>query len=281
MGIHDRDYYQEGPKGASPDQGRMLVTNLVLVNVAIYVVDLLFLERLLSQKAALEASLLKNPWDVWQLLTHGFLHDPKNIMHIGGNMFCLWFFGRDLERIYGKKLFLQFYLSTIVLAGLGWVLAENMAGDPEASAIGASGAISGVILVYIFHFPRRTLMLFAVVPMPAWVLGIFIMGIDVAGKFDPQNNVAVSAHLAGAAIGYLFFKTRWHLGRLIPGRIALALFKPRPKIRIHDPDTEERKFNEKVDRILKKIHRHGEASLTKKEKRVLEDASRRYQQRQQ
>jgi hypothetical protein len=98
------------------------------------------------------------------------------------------------------------------------------------------------------------------------------------------NGVANVAHLGGAAFGFVYFRSHINLGRLMPRKlsdISGSLFRLRPKLRIHDPADEVVDLNRQVDEILEKISREGEASLTKKERRTLEDASRRYQRRRQ
>ena len=130
MGIYDRQYYSEydRPEGIQLGGSRMLVTNLVIVNVAIFLIDLFFTVVIQEPDGArvkvhalthffqLEPNLLVEPWKVYQLLSYGFLHSTTNMLHVVFNMLGLWMLGREVEIKYGKKQFLQFYLSTIVLA---------------------------------------------------------------------------------------------------------------------------------------------------------------------
>jgi membrane associated rhomboid family serine protease len=283
MGIYDREYYQEREPGLHFGGSRMMVTNLVIINVAIYVMNLFVggddTFGTINHALALKSNLLEEPWQCYELLTYGFAHSRTNIVHILGNMFCLWFFGRDIEPIYGRKTFLGFYLTAIILAGLIGRYAEEFLGDTLVILIGASGGVAAVIIVYIFHFPRRTLLIWGILPMPAWALGVMFLVMDFLGTFSSDSNVAHSAHLAGAAYGFLFYRTRWELGQLIPGPGWLKRFKARPQVRIHRPQEDEGTLSAEVDRILEKIGREGESSLTKKERDTLEYASRRYQQK--
>jgi len=285
MGIYDRDYYQQSqPEGISfgGSGNRMMVTNLVLVNVGVYLVDL-FLGGKLSNTFALSSNMLTHPWRAYELLTYGFLHDPNSLGHIFFNMFGLWFFGRDVELKYGRKEFLGFYLSTVVLAGLGWLISGNLFAPGRVSAmIGASGGVMGVLVVYALSFPFRTLLIWGILPMPAWALACLYVLMDVLGASGSTgaDDVAHTAHLTGAACGLLFHRTGWHLGRLVPGSMALKRFKPKPRLRVHDPGHEEEAMSGQVDEILRKIQQHGQDSLTRKELRILAEASRRYQQKQ-
>ena len=115
--------------------------------------------------------------------------------------------------------------------------------------------------------------------MPIWLLAVFWLGGDIYGAMLKHDNVAYSVHLAGAALAYLYYRTRWQLGRLIPQRWSLSALKPRPRLRVHDPGAEQDDLGAEVDRILKKISQSGEDSLTRKERRTLQRASEKYKQR--
>jgi hypothetical protein len=103
------------------------------------------------------------------------------------------------------------------------------------------------------------------------------------GTNEQGPQVANSAHLTGVAFAYAYYRGKLNLGRLIPAR--LSDLKPRrlfrPKLRIHDPETKRQDLSREVDAILEKISREGESSLTRKERRTLEEASRQYQRRKQ
>ena len=286
MGFQDRDYAPQSPRGFQLGGPRMLVTNLVIINVVIYLVDILFMKGQLGEFMALRVTTIREPWMWWQFVSYGFAHDPNNWLHVAGNMFCLWFFGREIEQVYGKRTFLLFYLSTIILAGLVWVgeAALDLSMFEMTSVMGASGGVSGIILLYIMHFPQRTLLLFGVIPIKAWVLGVVYVAMDFYGTFKDENSTtAHSAHLAGFGLGVLFYYRKWHLFTWLPESFSLASLRSwqtRRHLRIHDPDTgKEAKLADEVDRILEKISREGEASLTSRERKTLESASRKLRKR--
>jgi membrane associated rhomboid family serine protease len=292
MGVYDRDYYRNDvPRPGIASWSA--VTTLIVINVLIFIADQFSpaLDRAgsvrwLDEHMALLSDVYRRPWQAWQLLTYGFAHDPATIMHILGNMFGLWLFGRDVETIYGKKQFYQLYLSLIVLSGLAWVVIQKIAWPRELGAtIGASGAVMGVIMVYIFHFPHRTFLFMFAIPMPAWVLGILYVYFDLSGALggwqltnEHVNNVA---HLAGAAFGILFYQTRWTLFSIWPGNWLKSVKRRRSGYRVYRGDrdgdrSDPRQLQQQVDDILAKISREGEASLTPDERRTLEEASRKY-----
>jgi len=276
MGIQDRTYYQDERRGFSLS-GHSIVIQLILLNAAIYLADALS-DGKVALALSLKSDLWSHPWQAWQLLTYGFVHELA-ISHVLFNMFGLWLFGSDVERIYGPAEFLRIYLTTIVLAGLAWAGITAVNGE-GALLIGASGGVMGIMALYVFHFPKRMFYFWGIVPMPAWVLGVLYLGFDLMGATQPSgSHVANVAHLAGMAFGAIYFKTGMNLGRLLPSRLSTAIFRWRPKLKIHDPDQPPQDLNKQVDAILAKISQQGEASLTKQERRTLEEASRRYQRR--
>ncbi len=285
MGIYDRDYYRDEPRRSL--MGNWSAVNfLIVVNVAIFVLDLFTDpvgrgERWLDAHMALRPDLFTHPWNFWTLLSYGFAHDPTNILHVGGNMFVLWIFGVDVERLYGRERFMRVYLSLVVSSGLAWLIIQAFSKTP-APVIGASGAIMGIMVIYILNFPNRVFLLYFVVPVPAWVLGIVYIGMDIFGVLSPSDNTAHAAHIAGALFGLLYVRTGWYLGALLPTRMPKWAKMGGPKLRVRSEDDEPRTQREvqmRVDEILEKISREGESSLTPAERSELEELSRRFRNR--
>lgn len=285
MGIYDRDYYRDEPR--RPLMGNWsAVTILIVVNVVIFVLDQ-FTDQIgrgehwLDAHMALWPDLVSHPWNFWTLLTYGFAHDPSNIMHIGGNMFVLWVFGPEVERLYGRERFMRLYLSLVVSSGLAWVVLQYFS-KTDVPVIGASGAIMGIVAVYVINFPHRTFLLYFVLPVPAWVLGIGYFLWDVWGVASPSDNVAHAAHIAGALFGLLYVRTGWCLASLVPSRWPKWAKFGGPSLKVHkdhdEPQTQH-DVQKRVDEILEKISREGEASLTPAERRELEELSRRFRNR--
>jgi membrane associated rhomboid family serine protease len=278
MGIYDRPYYRDD-RGGAWLSGRSMVVNLILLNVAVYAGQVLFGDPF-TNALSLHDDLWRRPWEIYQLLSYGFVHDPKSVLHIVFNMFGLWVFGTDLEGTYGRAEFLRIYLFAIVVAGLAWVGMEAL-NDRDSVLIGASGGVMGVMLLFVLHFPRRVFYVWGLFPLPAWAIGTLYVLMDVTGLLNPSGDqVANIAHLAGMGFGFAYYQSGINLGRLIPRRLS-DLTRWRPKLRIHDPEDDARDLSAQVDEILEKISRHGEASLTKNERRTLEEASRKYQRRRQ
>jgi membrane associated rhomboid family serine protease len=291
MGIYDRDYNRDDPDHNAPGfhvgGQRTLTTNLVIFTCIVYVVQVLTQPPQIADATdggwctelfALHSDVWKRPWFGFELLTYGFLHDQHNLWHILGNMFVLWMFGRDIEARYGRREFLAFYLVSIVVAGLIWTIAELFTARP-ASVIGASGGISALLILYAFCFPSRMVLFMFFIPMRMWVLGVIIVGWDVLRAFDVDNPVAATAHLGGALFGFLYYRWGGRLENWLPSGSWRPRLKRKAKLRVHDPDMfdEANESDEQVDQILRKIQLEGQESLTWRERRILEKASREYQ----
>src|SRR5437773_5591661 len=140
------------------------------------------------------------------ILTSMFLH--SGFLHIGGNMLFLWIFGDNVEDFFGHIPYLFFYLVGGVGAGLLHVLFILPSSTP---AVGASGAISGVMGAYILLHPRaRILTLFFISPLPVpaviflglWYVMQFVSGINALGG-GASGGVAWWAHIGGFLLGML------------------------------------------------------------------------------
>jgi membrane associated rhomboid family serine protease len=297
VGIYDREYYREPQRsGPSSYLPRTVVGALIVINVAVWLIDQFtrtadggywlsgHLAAHVCRGDFADFDTLTRPWLWWQLLTAGFTHSPGGIGHIFGNMLALFFLGRDVEDRYGWREFLRMYLTTLVFANVAWCVVTKMTSGAEVNGIyGASGAIAGVVVLYAFNFPNRTLLLFFVIPMPAWLLGVGVVLYDIFGAMGGNrgSNVAYVAHVAGAAFAALYYLRGWNLTRLtegFPSRLK-SPFRSKPRLRVHTPDDEPppSDLGAEVDKILEKIYREGEASLTPKERKTLEKASREYQ----
>ncbi|MCX7425127.1 MAG: rhomboid family intramembrane serine protease [Planctomycetia bacterium] len=294
MGIYDRDYYQTQRPGISIRGPSSVVGWLIAINAAVFLADGLLTpnNNEIIESLAAKVGTLTAPWLWWQFLTYGFAHSPwPNYWHILGNMLGLWFLGRDIEYTYGPREFLRLYLTMIVLGGIAWAGTSTLQGlPPDLPLVGASGAVTGIVVLYALHFPRRTLLLFFVLPVPAWAVGVLVVVTNLRGAavLGNDDHIAYGVHLAGIAFALAYYRFHWNLGRLVGGRFSLDWLKRRPKFRVHDPDPFDHRNRQdqgaedtsaEEDRILEKIHRQGIESLTRQERRTLEAASRRYQSR--
>lgn len=199
MGIYDRDYerpsYNDQP-GLHLGGPKSMTVKLVIITVAVYVLQLVFQRpdgsNLINSLFAMHDDWYMRPWTAYQLLTYGFLHSTGDMWHLLMNMFVLWMFGQRVEERYGSKEFLAFYLTAIVFAALVWTVSEAVV--PGASKmLGASGGVSAVLLLFVFCFPHVTLLFMFVIPLPAWVVGAFLVASDAYGALSRSGNVAFAA----------------------------------------------------------------------------------------
>lgn len=144
---------------------------------------------------------------IWQLLTSMFLHG--GVWHILFNMYALYAFGKPLEYKWGKTQFLLFYLIVGVLANVGTVILFLLIGEPII-AIGASGAIFGVLLAYASYSPDSKVLLFFFIPMKVkWAILIFaglelILGMTNSFNISFLQKIGHATHLFGFVAAYLY-----------------------------------------------------------------------------
>ncbi len=201
-----------------------VVLNLIIINVLVYfaqvalggntdanrVTDLFALHHYKSEE-----------FRPYQVVTHMFMHG--GLFHLLFNMLGLWMFGSTVEKIWGPKRFLLFYLICGVVAALTqmasyafdwWDIdrAFLSSADNEqyqeilrrTATVGASGAIMGILAAFGYLFPNTTLFIMPIpVPIKAkWAI-MGIIAIDVFGGFSrlPNDNIAHFAHVGGALAG--------------------------------------------------------------------------------
>jgi membrane associated rhomboid family serine protease len=139
---------------------------------------------------------------VWRLVTYLFLHG--GFFHVIFNLFALWMFGADLERLWGGKRFLFYYFLTGIGAGLLDVLLQPSA---LTMAVGCSGAIYGLLLAFGLVFPDRPIFLWLIIPVKAkWF--VLIMGlIEFVGSWsNPGSGISHVAHLGGMLFGLAYLR---------------------------------------------------------------------------
>ncbi len=225
-----------------PDSFPPIVKNIIIINVLVYAAQILLanqfavteklmlwplmpekLHDLLVQANYLDASQKFQPY---QVATHMFAHaPPPTLFHILFNMFTLYMFGRVLENVWGPKRFLIFYLASGLGAaalhlGIQYFRCEQLlqafnsndfAGVKErlgavAPALGASGAIMGVMAAFAYLFPNTELyIMFIPFPIKAKWAMLGLAAIDLFGGVAriSGDNLAHFAHLGGALTGFL------------------------------------------------------------------------------
>lgn len=183
---------------------------LIGVNVAMFVAELLFGDVLVLklalwpiQSAALGGVAGFQPW---QLLTYSFLHG--GVLHLFFNMFALYMFGGELERLWGPKRFLNLYLASVISAALAQLAVSSLASVEPYPTIGASGGVFGLLLAFGLCFPNRiVVLLFPPIPMPAWLFVTLYGAVELyLGVTGTEEGVAHFAHLGGMLGAWLLIQ---------------------------------------------------------------------------
>jgi membrane associated rhomboid family serine protease len=236
---------------------------------------------------------------IWRMLTCAFVHNPWSVWHIFFNMLFLYWFGVTLESMYRGREFLYFYLTAAFFASLAYVALDLYTGDYRP-AIGASGAVMGVVMLYAIHYPRDRIHIYFLFPVEVRFVVLFYVIFDLhpvllqLGGHEVYSGTGHAAHLGGLAFGFIYWRSCIRLERyydrfLLPIRRLFGGFKAnRRGLRVYDPVDEktskpqkpktrhERRFDAQLDDILDKIHKEGEDSLTDAERKFLVVASERY-----
>ena len=291
MGIYDRDYLRQQQPGfhLGGGGGMTLTTKIVLVTFAIYLVQIVTLQTddfgrtvgsgWFTDFFVNHADSIFQPWLYFEFLTSGFLHAPTDMWHIARNMLIFWFLARDIERLYGAKEFLMFYLTSIIFSSIIWSLVHVLRGHSDYTALGASGGVTAIIVLYAFLWPKREILLYFIIPVPIWLLATGAILFDMYGAMSQKGNVGYEAHLGGALFAACYHQFGWRLSKFLPGGSILKRRRKGPKLRVHREESAASEVDEKVDALLRKIREKGQESLTPKERKFLEDASRDYQKR--
>jgi membrane associated rhomboid family serine protease len=191
-----------------------IVKNLIIINVLVWIAQLIFdkqngeLTGALTNKIAL-FPIGTDQFKPYQIATHMFAHaayDPAGhfiVYHILFNMLVLWMFGRILENVWGPKRFLLFYLVCGVGAAATHLAVQYFTGGYSA-AVGASGALMGIMVAFAYLFPNTELyLMFIPIPIKAkWAVIAYVVYDLVFGIYG-SDNVAHFAHLGGAITGFI------------------------------------------------------------------------------
>jgi membrane associated rhomboid family serine protease len=288
----------------APQSPRMTraVQWFLALNIGVYFLQLtLFGSDAIYSALALDPSRFPGNW--WTVLTYMFVH--AWLAHLAFNMFTLWMFGPRLEQVWGTRSFVQFYL----WCGLGGGIAHLVFAQ-HSSVIGASGAISGVLVAYALLWPDEEVYLFGVIPMKSRWLVAAMIGTNIIFALSPGSGIDWTAHVGGMAFGWLFLKFS-SLGGLerVRGWVSplpddqdempRAVPRNRPAMRERDRGVDEvvarsnavvlreskplqhvpkqespKEYAARVNRVLDKISQQGIDSLTRDERKLLEEMSR-------
>lgn len=270
-----------------------MVRRLLIANGVAFLVTWLVGEGIVFDAFGLQPRrLLVRPWGVG---TYMFVH--AGFWHLFSNMLMLFFFGPPLESRWGSREFLRFYL----ISGLGGAALSLLV--LPGMVVGASAAVYGVMLAFAMNWPNASIYVYGIIPVKAKWLVAFLLVVTLAGTFDStQSSIAHAAHLGGIVAAFLYLKADWRPGaawQKLRGAKRRQPRAPRPLAivprdlretgneqaevatkpeagprRSSRPTPDERAMLDEVDRVLDKISAQGMSSLTRAERRLLDEVSR-------
>jgi membrane associated rhomboid family serine protease len=271
----DPPEYRTTPQVALP-RWTKVTRRLLIANVAIFLLS--FLTFLVAEDAyraiVRHLALAPEQWralfpivPLWQLFTYGFLHSVTDPFHVIGNMLMLYFFGTMLEEMLGSRRFLLTY-GAAQLAGALLFLVPAFFTESSARAVGASGAVYGVMIAVATLRPRQTVfLLFIPVTLKILALGILaltIFGALLALKLPGADSTAHLVHLGGIAYGFLAVRS---------GLIAKDPLEILERRRAIAQVEKQAGDEQRMDELLAKISREGMNSLSRGERDFLRRVS--------
>ena len=282
MGLYDRDYTQADFRSQYRHSPHMriafpritpVVKWLLIINICVFLLGFLIpqIRNIIFYWFSVWPKTPGMSLQIWRVITYQFLHG--GLGHIFWNMFVLFFFGPMLERFWGSRKFLTFYLICGAMGGILYPILAHIGWLRTAPLVGASGSILGMLAAAAILFPKMLVYVFGIFPLKMSVLAIILAVMSILSLLRPDvvdNAGGEAAHLGGMVAGAIYVLTEKHRQRL--------------KIKVQNGIWERKKVEQRdlhleVDRILKKVHDHGLHSLTHKEKKVLKQATKSEQMR--
>lgn len=170
---------------------------LLCVNVIVSLYALLF-DRTFINQFAFQVHAVHDLKQQYRIITSSFLH--ANIPHLILNMLTLFFFGPEVERIFGMLGFLVIYFGAILASGA--VSLKVNRNNPGYSSVGASDAVSGVVLSFCCFHPLQPLyIMFIPIPIPAILYGVIFIALSAQLMERSNRVIAHEGHLGGALAG--------------------------------------------------------------------------------
>jgi membrane associated rhomboid family serine protease len=275
MGLYDRDYTQAGQRQEHYGVPQMrfnlprmtpVVKWLLIINISIFVIGVLIptLGDSLERWFAVDGGSWFTGLQPWRLFTYQFLHSRTVVWHVFFNMVALFFLGPPLERHWGSRRFLPFYLICGAAGGLFYLLLIAIRFLTPIPMIGASGSVLGLLAACAILFPHIVLFVFFF-PVPIRVAAVVFAFMYFLLIVTRSNNAGgEAAHLAGMVAGAAYVLLMPRFGQ----------FRLKMRAGSWDKSVEQQRMLQiEVDRILAKVHREGLHSLTGKEKKALKKAT--------
>jgi membrane associated rhomboid family serine protease len=199
-------YYSSALSAFNPGPWTPAIKWLICTNVAVFLVSL-FVPVIVPLLGLIPAAVVQRFY-LWQPVTYLFVHG--GFFHILFNMFVLWMFGVELERLWGTRFFLKFYFICGIGAGLSTMLVAMAPFSFSlpiyySVTIGASGALYGLLVAYALYFPDQPVYMYFLFPIKMKYFVLIIGAIAFFSSFSGAGGgIANFAHLGGLLVGYLY-----------------------------------------------------------------------------
>ncbi len=314
MGIYDREYYRDTSGGwwntiTYRGTVTLIATFIVCFFAAVATRDPSGAEGPFIDAMRFDPRAILGG-QVWRVLTSFLVVSSYSLTGLILTGFGLYFFGSEVETVYGTRRFVTFFLTAGLLAGGVKLLLHAFGVGPEMTTLGPAAPLFATLVLFACHFPHTHIRIFFVLPIPAWILVTVALGLYLFALASTGPNQSLAEPLTGAGFAFVYHRTA---GRLLG--FADGLFARRrrsaPRLNIYDePDTPYRPtpssvrerererepdavsagvpasrsgvdehLEAKLDAVLEKVAKHGKGSLTADENDILLRASEAFKKR--
>lgn len=234
---------------------------IIILNIIIFLIEISTGRKFIYNFGLVPEDIF-HKFTLWQIFTYMFLHG--NLFHILVNMFILWMFGRNIEEIWGSYKFLKYYFICGIFAGVLILITSPYSDIPN---IGASGAIYGILTAFAIIFPDTLIYVYFIFPIKAKYMVILMGFISfLSGISGTEPGISHFGHLGGIVAGYIYLKYDIIIEKLLNSADYLFSKIRKKNKRVYTID--------EIDRILDKILIEGVDSLTEKEKKIMDEYTR-------
>lgn len=318
MGSTNRDYMRDDAGSGPPTWGHDVPTTkwLIIASVAVFLAQTIFTHEVsfedargprvasISQPSAVQSVAQSHlavtvsyveEWlsldpdkalrgQIWRLVSYVFCHPRHSPFGLVFNMISLWYIGSILERMYGSRELLWFYLAAGLFSGVIFT-AFSLKMFLPVPLMSANACVLAMLTLFATHFPRQELLFFGLIPIQIRVLLLIFVAVDfyfIMQAFAGQGawvTVAYLSELWGVGFGYIYRQQNWRL-QSIGDQFDLSRIKRTMRrattarnLKVFHPESTTSNLDEQVDAILAKIHEQGSESLTERERLILQRAS--------
>jgi membrane associated rhomboid family serine protease len=182
------------------------VTRFLIVIIATYLAFAIFGRTALGlqiyQMLLLSPHDVVNSFEIWRLISYGFLHDIGSPMHVIFSALLLYMMGPQLEDRWGEKRFLLFVLTAILLGGV-LVVISFLIGLSNAVVVGFSAATVGLVIAWGLTFSTHQIFLLGILPITGKQLVYITVGLEILYAVS-TNSISSAAHFGGIITGFIF-----------------------------------------------------------------------------